>query len=61
MLQGYGEDLIQLLLTLQNLEELFRDEARNTTSLEIINVVFAGSLAFQALDRITGESLEACG
>ena len=40
----------------QNLEELFRDDSRNSTSLEIINVVFAGSLAFQCMDRITGEA-----
>ena len=48
--------LISCLSLAQNLEELFRDDSRNSTSLEIINVVFAGSLAFQCMDRITGEA-----
>uniref|UniRef100_A0A061SEX3 Uncharacterized protein n=1 Tax=Tetraselmis sp. GSL018 TaxID=582737 RepID=A0A061SEX3_9CHLO len=41
----------------QNLEELFRDDARSSTSLEIINIVFAGSLAFNIVDRMTGSYL----
>lgn len=46
----------QRLPSSQNLEELFREDSRNSTSLEIINVVFAGSLAFSIMDRLTGGS-----
>jgi len=38
----------------QNLEEVFRANERASTSLEIMQVVLAGSLAFAILDRLHG-------
>ena len=38
----------------KNLEEVFRANERASTSLEIIQVVLAGSLAFSILDRLHG-------
>merc|ERR1712072_1203505 len=37
-----------------SLEAVFRANERTSASLEIIQVVLAGSLAFQILDRLTG-------
>ena len=42
----------------KNLEDMFRASARNNNaSFEIMNVIFAGSIAFQMLDRVTGQYL----
>jgi len=43
--------------TTKNLEDAFRAQARNSTSLEIMQVVLAGSLAFDIVDRAFGEYL----
>lgn len=41
--------------TTKNLEDAFRAQARNSTSLEIMQVVLAGSLAFDIVDRTFGQ------
>jgi len=43
--------------TTKNLEDAFRAQARNSTSLEIMQVVLAGSLAFDIVDRTFGQYL----
>ena len=45
----------------QNLEEVFRANERASTSLEIMQVVLAGSLAFAILDRVHGLYLGVAG
>ena len=45
----------------QNLEEVFRANERAATSLEIMQVVLAGSLAFAILDRVHGLYLGVAG
>eukprot|EP00854_Cymbomonas_tetramitiformis_P004599 gene4599-5632_t len=39
----------------KNLEDSFRAGARQGTSLEMMNVIFAGTLAFDIVDRFTGQ------
>eukprot|EP00003_Mantamonas_plastica_P000579 TRINITY_DN1046_c0_g3_i2.p1 TRINITY_DN1046_c0_g3~~TRINITY_DN1046_c0_g3_i2.p1 ORF type:complete len:253 (-),score=82.22 TRINITY_DN1046_c0_g3_i2:549-1307(-) len=39
----------------KNLEDVFRSNERASSSLEILQVILAGSLAFDLLDRLTGE------
>merc|ERR1719230_360682 len=39
----------------KNLEEVFRSNERASASLELMQVILAGSLAFDILDRLTGE------
>mmetsp|Transcript_29360 Transcript_29360/g.72630 ORF Transcript_29360/g.72630 Transcript_29360/m.72630 type:complete len:796 (+) Transcript_29360:1982-4369(+) len=41
--------------TTKNLEDAFRAQARNSTQLEIMQVVLAGSLAFDIVDRTFGQ------
>lgn len=46
----------------KNLEEVFRANERASSSLEVLQFILAGTLAFQILDRITGGwSLENTG
>merc|ERR1712216_165062 len=39
----------------KSLEDMFRANERASHSLEVMQVVLAGTLAFEILDRITGE------
>lgn len=39
----------------KNLEEVFRSNERASASLELMQVILAGSLAFDILDRLTGD------
>lgn len=43
--------------TTKSLEDAFRAQARNSTTLEITQVILSGSLAFDILDRFTGQYL----
>jgi ribosomal protein L37E len=43
--------------TTKNLEDAFRAQARNSTTLEVTQVILSGSLAFDILDRLTGQYL----
>ena len=47
----------QMQATTRNLEGLFRANERTSTSLEIMQVVLAGTLAFDVLDRLSGQYL----
>ena len=44
----------------KNLEEVFRSEERASSALEIMQVILSGTLAFEILDRITGEVPALC-
>lgn len=39
----------------KNLESVFRSNERASSSLEVLQVILSGTLAFEVLDRITGE------
>eukprot|EP01135_Chromosphaera_perkinsii_P006580 Nk52_evm5s553 gene=Nk52_evmTU5s553 len=39
----------------KNLEDVFRSNERASNSLELMQVILAGTLAFEILDRVTGE------
>jgi len=39
----------------KNLEDVFRSNERASTSLDVLQVILAGTLAFEILDRLTGE------
>jgi hypothetical protein len=41
--------------TTKNLEDAFRAQARNSTSLEVMQVILAGTLAFDIVDRTFGQ------
>jgi len=43
--------------TTKNLEDAFRAQARNSTTLEVTQVILSGTLAFDILDRFTGQYL----
>ena len=43
--------------TTKNLEDAFRAQARSSTTLEVTQVILSGSLAFDILDRLTGQYL----
>ena len=47
----------QMQASTHNLEGLFRANERTSTSLEIMQVVLAGTLAFDVLDRLSGQYL----
>lgn len=39
----------------KNLEDMFRSNERSSSSLEVMNVIMSGTLAFDLLDRLVGE------
>jgi hypothetical protein len=39
----------------KNLEDVFRSGERQSNSLEILQAILSGTLAFELLDRVTGE------
>ena len=43
--------------TTRNLEDAFRAQARNSTTLELTQVILSGTLAFDILDRFSGQYL----
>jgi len=47
--------------TTKNLEDAFRAQSRNSTTLEVTQVILSGSLAFDILDRLTGQYLSYTG